>query len=248
MGWNEDTSDTVVAAALSRAHDIRQFEIELYWKRANYFWLLQAAVFAGFGLLLTAEKKVGGMSQILTVGASYLGFLCAFGGWLSAKGSKFWQSNWEKHIDLLEDAFEGRIHKTVWIGQDGIGHSVSRLNSDLIAIFALFWLSCAAIFTAAIWRLRNAGCCTIYRDQIDEVATIFLVLPFVVAVFALRLFSRWTRFQVRKQNTAATVEMISVGSRMRTLVTQLLPWPLVPKFWKRDSWLQRREVTGATEP
>jgi hypothetical protein len=35
-------------AALALAHDIRKFEIDLYWKRATYFWAFIAVAFAGF--------------------------------------------------------------------------------------------------------------------------------------------------------------------------------------------------------
>ena len=41
--------------ALERAHDIRRFEIDLYWKRATYFWTLLAAVFGGFFLIQASE-------------------------------------------------------------------------------------------------------------------------------------------------------------------------------------------------
>jgi hypothetical protein len=34
--------------ALKQALDIRKFEIDLYWKRAIYFWTLIAAAFAGY--------------------------------------------------------------------------------------------------------------------------------------------------------------------------------------------------------
>ncbi len=34
--------------ALERAIDIRKFEIDLYWKRAAYFWTFIAATSAGF--------------------------------------------------------------------------------------------------------------------------------------------------------------------------------------------------------
>lgn len=37
--------------ALEQAHDIRKFEIDLYWKRAAYFWTFIAATFAGYFLL-----------------------------------------------------------------------------------------------------------------------------------------------------------------------------------------------------
>ncbi|PSJ55947.1 hypothetical protein C7I85_25910 [Mesorhizobium soli] len=41
---------SVRIAALERAHEIRKFEIELYWKRATYFWILHGAVFTAIGV------------------------------------------------------------------------------------------------------------------------------------------------------------------------------------------------------
>lgn len=37
--------------AYDKAHEIRQFEIELYWRRSTYFWTMQAAVLAGIALV-----------------------------------------------------------------------------------------------------------------------------------------------------------------------------------------------------
>jgi len=37
------------------ALDIRGFEIDLYWKRATYFWTLIAAAFAGYFALASAK-------------------------------------------------------------------------------------------------------------------------------------------------------------------------------------------------
>ena len=41
--------------ALKAALDIRKFEIELYWKRAAYFWTLIAASFAGYGAVQASQ-------------------------------------------------------------------------------------------------------------------------------------------------------------------------------------------------
>jgi lipopolysaccharide export LptBFGC system permease protein LptF len=43
--------------ALNHALDIRKFEIELYWKRAAYFWTFIAAAFAGYFLLLNFRRS-----------------------------------------------------------------------------------------------------------------------------------------------------------------------------------------------
>jgi hypothetical protein len=37
--------------ALKYAHDIRKFEIDLYWRRAAYFWTFIGAAFAAYVLL-----------------------------------------------------------------------------------------------------------------------------------------------------------------------------------------------------
>jgi len=42
--------------AYKLALEIRQFEIELYWKRATYFWTIIAATFAGYFTLATSDK------------------------------------------------------------------------------------------------------------------------------------------------------------------------------------------------
>lgn len=130
-------SKTARKAALQRAHDIREFEIELYWKRANYFWLLQAAVFAAVGLTWKAEGAA--LPEILPIGLASLGVITAWGGWLANQGSKFWQQNWEHHIDMLEAEFEGNIYKTVYVGPLGISWSLTRVSEALSLCFTVFW-------------------------------------------------------------------------------------------------------------
>ena len=138
-------------AALSRAHEIRKFEIELYWKRAAHFWLLQAAVFTAIGL--TWRFSNSELSPLIPAALAALGAVTAFAGFLSAKGSKFWQENWEHHIDMLEDEFEGRLHKTAYVGADGVAWSVSGVNDRLAFCFFLFWL---AILASAIFAVDSS--------------------------------------------------------------------------------------------
>jgi hypothetical protein len=96
------------AAALDRAHDIRIFEIELYWKRAAYFWAFQAIPFAAIALSVEHGTLHVGVPLL---GAVVLGALTGTTGWLTAKGSKFWQENWEAHVELLEGpSGEGRLN------------------------------------------------------------------------------------------------------------------------------------------
>src|SRR5262249_24545119 len=117
--------------ALSRAYQQRSFEIEHYWKRATYFWGFQIAIFAAFGFLwreITGPDDKSAewlpVAALLTV----LGVLTAVGNYLAARGSRFWQKNWEAHIDALEGDIEGHLHKTIWLHNGRASFSVSRLN------------------------------------------------------------------------------------------------------------------------
>ena len=139
------------AAALARAHEIRQFEIELYWKRANYFWLLQAAVFAAVGL--TWKSDPTSFPRFVPLVLSSLGLITAWAGWLGTQGSKFWQRNWEHHIDMLETEFEGNLYKTVYVGPSGVKWSLSGISENLALLFAIFWG--LILLTVSVWANSN---------------------------------------------------------------------------------------------
>ncbi len=96
--------------ALSYALDIRKFEIELYWKRAAYFWTFIAATFAGF--IALQSSNVGGKTD-MSILLSCIGIVFSI-GWLCVnRGSKHWQENWENHVDMLEDKVIGPLYKVV---------------------------------------------------------------------------------------------------------------------------------------
>jgi hypothetical protein len=98
------------AEALKQALDIRKFEIELYWKRAAYFWTFIGATMAGF---LVVQASTAQNKQDLAVILSCLGIVFSFAWICVNRGSKFWQENWEKHVDVLEDQVTGPLYKIV---------------------------------------------------------------------------------------------------------------------------------------
>ncbi len=122
--------------ASDRAYSLRSFEIDLYWRRSAYFWGFQVAIFAAIGFIFQSHK-IGG-PNFLSLALSGLGILTAAANRFSTLGSKFWQKNWEKHIDMLEDEFEGRLHKTVWLESGGVYYSISRVNEQLTTGFIWF--------------------------------------------------------------------------------------------------------------
>jgi hypothetical protein len=135
--------------ALDRAWAVRNFEIDLYWKRSLYFWGFQVAFLAGagvaIGMLNGADRQVEPF--LLAIGAllSLLGCISATLWVALERGSKDWQDNWERHIDLLEEEFTGAIYKTYVVPAEKSGRSfsVSKLNSWMTLATAGFW--CAAI-------------------------------------------------------------------------------------------------------
>lgn len=102
------------------AMDIRKFEIELYWKRAAYFWTFIAVTLAAYAAVLTARQDTAptyNRSDILFAIAS-IGFVFSVAWYFVNRGSKFWQRNWEFQADVLEDAAVGPLYKTAFVDDD----------------------------------------------------------------------------------------------------------------------------------
>ena len=140
------SSSEVKKEALKQALDIRKFEIELYWKRTAYFWTLITAMFAGYFLIQNSDNTTKEQMGILI---SSIGFVFSFGWYLSNRGSKFWQVNWERHVDLLENGIMGDLYKIVihddkkrnFLGFliDEKSYSVSKINQILSFFVVSIW-------------------------------------------------------------------------------------------------------------
>lgn len=127
--------------ALNRAHELRKFEIENYWKRATYFWSFQLVAFTAIGFLIGSLKEATPEENLIWLGIipCLIGLVTARAGLLAAIGSKFWQENWEGHVYFLEDAIEGNLNKTI-IVRSRISYSVSKINEILYEFLFMFWL------------------------------------------------------------------------------------------------------------
>jgi hypothetical protein len=140
-GWREK--------ALKHALDIRKFEIDLYWKRATYFWTLIAASFAGyFALQNTDLSKRDGFSIFVI---ACIGLILSFSWHLVNRGSKYWQENWERHVDVLAETVIGPLYRTT-LSKDywdllkphkAFPFSVSRVNQIVSLFITLIWAGLA---------------------------------------------------------------------------------------------------------
>ena len=148
--------------ALEKALDIRKFEIELYWKRAGYFWTFIALVFTSYFVILVNDKILEDVKDELTLLLSGLGMFLSLCWFFVNKASKYWQENWEKHVDLLEDDIIGPLYKTTLKYKpkrfDFISpirpyfYSVTKINQLLSFVIVLIWLY---IFISNISRINN---------------------------------------------------------------------------------------------
>lgn len=145
LGTKPDRKKT--ASALQHALDIRKFEIGLYWQRATYFWTLIAATFAGYFAVLSAEHMKD--KEFNAYVLACVGLVFSLAWFLTNRGSKYWQENWENHVDMLEDGTTGPLYKTIlhrpkakgiWSTIEGPApFSVSQINQ---------WVS---LFTVVVW-------------------------------------------------------------------------------------------------
>lgn len=136
---------SVKERAFERAHDIRKFEIELYWKRTTYFWAFIAASFAGYFAILTS-KELPNKDQYLFLIES-IGFIFSLGWFFVNRASKHWQLNWEKVIDSLEDEITGSLMKTHIVNHNRFWQltlsyrfSVSRINQIISIFITVIWI------------------------------------------------------------------------------------------------------------
>lgn len=115
--------------AYEQAAKIREFEINLYWKRAGYFWAFIVSIYTAFFSVQKEfyyDKLCGfthGTLPLLVLSA--LGFFFCLAWLCSSYASKHWQENWEDHIDLLENEVTGPLYK---IYRAGNSFSVSKVN------------------------------------------------------------------------------------------------------------------------
>ena len=166
---------------------------------------------------------------LVPLALSGLGFLTAVASWFAAEGSKFWQENWERHIDALELAHEGNLHKTVWVGGDGVRWSVSGTNGWLNIFFSIFWgWVCISEFIAsAKWPLLKI--CEPIRN-LDWTAVGAVVIFLTTVVGFLLLWSRKTKFK-------GSLDVIEIGLTKPSLTK----WPRIFTCGKTALSIVRRE-------
>ncbi|MDU6090389.1 MAG: hypothetical protein E6663_03195 [Staphylococcus lugdunensis] len=128
-----------------KAHDIRKFEIELYWKRTTYVWTLISALIAVCGVLLAAYYRASPPAAEDKSLLIIVGVIAAIGVFITIissrilKSGEYWKENWEYHVNMLEPLFSGRLYATL-INTEKVRYSISSLNHSVYYFFLAAWL------------------------------------------------------------------------------------------------------------
>lgn len=100
--------------AIKMVNDNRKFEIELYWKRAVYFWTFIGVTFAGYFAVMGAKSDTSSVElDKLQFILNCIGIVFSVAWYFVNRGSKYWQLNWERQLDVLESIKVGPVYKTL---------------------------------------------------------------------------------------------------------------------------------------
>ncbi|MFM5894088.1 MAG: hypothetical protein ACKOQM_06600 [Novosphingobium sp.] len=193
----------VRAAALERAHIVRTFEIDLYWKRATYFWTIIAVAFAGFFACENAKNDFGA-SFVASVG-----MVLGTAWYVVNRGGNAWHHNWEQHVDLLEDDVTGPLYKTLlnrkkyrfWRLTEPFPFSPSRAN----ALVSIFVMACWLLLQIKAFIDVAMSPSVSQIDALFAVTMMIASLAFTVLLLSLRGLRR-DEFQSIEARTRAIAD------------------------------------------
>ena len=145
MGKKKQKKETEkLKAKLEKAYHFRDFEIDMYWKRAQYFWGFLAVIYAGFFLLLTNQEKYFLPQEYKLITCS-MGIVMSFAWYLVNRGSKRWQEHWEDVIKKYEIELNFIVYGEKvdsdfgWIKAGSF--SVSKINILMSLIIFISWIT-----------------------------------------------------------------------------------------------------------
>jgi hypothetical protein len=188
----------ILKEALKQAYEIRKFEIELYWKRATYFWTFIGAAFVGYAAFfntatLSSPPSPNPEREFILILIACIGLVFSVAWHCVNKGSKFWQENWENHVELLEDAVFGPLYKTLterpsrtaWFPDLIIDFfvapkpfSVSKINQLVSTFIALIWV---LILFSAVGNKCFSGCIVDWKKAIPVALALATCVGFWLA-------------------------------------------------------------------
>lgn len=123
-GDAQEKEKTSLERAFETANDCRKFETGYFWQRGTYYWAFIVASFTAHfkcmenffkdkPIRLDDIKSLPGFSLLMLTVTAFFCFFFSYAWVIVNKGSSFWQKNWERHIDRLEEKVIGQMFNIV---------------------------------------------------------------------------------------------------------------------------------------
>lgn len=183
LGVKSDGSITI-EKLLERAYQIRNFEIELYWKRASYFWGFLIAAFTAF-FVVSDTSKFGNKPhyELLVI---CIGFIFSLSWYLVNRGSLYWQANWERMIEAIEERLNISFYRSNMVSNKKVielvswhPFSLSRINTLVSFFVCVIWIC------ILIWHFTDPISKIDFQKEIDLRQCLILI---VTIIFTFLLF------------------------------------------------------------
>ena len=185
---------------LKVALDIRKFEIDLYWKRTTFFWAFLVSIYTAYFFICLNHKD-----SLYLILLSFLASCFSLLWYLSNRGSKFWQENWEAHVSALENGEIGPLFKTIkknkkkfWNPFSAYDFSVSKAN--IIASILICLVSIGLFFKNVIFictKLTHQDLLNILQNNLG---VIILSLAFFIILIAIGFFAKGFASKAEPEN------------------------------------------------
>ena len=122
------SKETPLLKRFDVALETRNFEIEMLWKRSNYFLALNTAIAVGFFSLLKKDMSMDLYALLFCVIGC---FVCI--AWINVNlGSKFWQAVWEEILTEISGDMELDYFVKSDDHKDRVRNNLVNLNSPKI--------------------------------------------------------------------------------------------------------------------
>lgn len=184
-----------IEATYQKAWEAKNFEIEHYWKRANYFWAFQVAAFAGYFSVLNSKNYVKNPEILYFV--ICIGIITSIAWLFTNKGSKTWQRHWEIHVDMLENNITGPLYKIVTSPKT---YSVSKINEIVSYFMVSVW--CIILIKYFVDNLTiDCSKQWAYLETLSTIVTVYFICSMIYGYGRGRFGEREVKFYKRKFNT-----------------------------------------------
>ncbi len=181
----ENIPEEYLEKAYDRAWEAKNYEIDNYWKRGNYFWAFQVAAFAGYFTVLGSNAYQNNPQVLYAIVG--IGIVTSFAWTLTNNGSKIWQRHWEIHLYLLERKITGPMYKLVTTKKT---YSVTKLNDIVSTFFIIIW-----IILAIKYFLDHVS----FNYEGTKVDYIVILLTLSTLMFVLAMFKGHGRGRFRRR-------------------------------------------------